>query len=104
MDAVETMSKLFELIKLYSRKAELATEMAELRMSGLIRERGQDLSHHKRDRHGEYYDNSFFMEMWQADQDKKEELRNEYSEVCEQIKLLEAMLVDLEPPTLIFHG
>jgi hypothetical protein len=97
MDALEIMAKMFELLKLYSRKAELATDIAELRVSGLVRDRGRDLSLHMRDEHQRFYDDSYFMEAWTEDQEKKERLRNEYSEVCTQIKPLAAMLQELLP-------
>jgi hypothetical protein len=102
MDTPEILGTLFEHQKLVSRKAELVLEIAEAESRQRTRETRAELDSHKRNEHGFKFqqDPRYAREELAA----ISELRQEYGEVCEKIKLLEEMLVDLEPPTLIFHS
>jgi hypothetical protein len=86
------LAKLLELQKLNGRKTELVLQLAELYARKLDQDRGRDLNLHRRDEHRLHYDNSVYMESWREDQAKGLKLRAEYTEVCEQIKTLEAIL------------
>jgi hypothetical protein len=97
MDPIQMIATLLELTKLYGRKAELAAQQAEIYASTQVRDCRRDLHLHQRDRHGQPYDSSVYMEFYHEDEAKKQVLREEYGEVCGKINLLEAMLVEHLP-------
>lgn len=92
MDTTEVLGKLFKLQKLTSRKAELALQIAD----AVARRDSEDAVHflnmHLRDHHKKPFDMEEFLGRSGALDGIAKSYRRKYSEVCEQIKSLEAEL------------
>ncbi len=92
METLEVLGKMLELQKLVSRKTELALAIAERYALDRSGDRARDLSLHMRDSHSGHFNIEYDLKCQREYREEMQGLREQYHEVCEQVKLLEAML------------
>lgn len=89
MDTNLLISKLFELQKLTSRKAELVLEYSWRYALNCRSDVSRDLSLHVREHHHGRFNVEYDLQNQRMQRDELQEMRDEYDEVCERIRTLE---------------